>query len=133
METTSALEQTAERFAALASPPRIQIIRLLLAAYGAGGITAGGIQTELGIPASTLTHHLEKLKQAGLIESRKDRQWIWYAASSEGLREMLHFLYEECCTRTAVIPVEELAGRKQSGERNHEDRNGNQGRSEAGI
>ena len=112
MEIKPVMERTAERFAALASPPRIQIIRLLLAAYRLGGMTAGSIQAELGIPASTLTHHLEKLKQAGLIESRKDRQWIWYTASSEGLREMLNFLYEECCTRTAVIPAEELAVKK---------------------
>ena len=116
METGKALGRAAERFAALASPPRIQIVRLLLAAYKVGGMTAGSIQAELGIPASTLTHHLEKLKQAGLIESRKDRQWIWYAANTTGLREMLNFLYEECCTRTEVIPAEELTGGKNLGE-----------------
>ena len=112
MEIETALDRTAERFAALASPPRIQIVRLLLAAHKLGGMTAGRIQAELGIPGSTLTHHLEKLKQAGLIESRKDRQWIWYTANTAGLREMLNFLYEECCTRTEVIPAAELTGGK---------------------
>lgn len=93
---------TVERFAALASPPRIQIVRLLLAAFNLGGMTAGDIQNELGIPASTLTHHLDRLRRAGLIDARKDKQWIWYSVNSQGLRQMLDFLYQECCSRTEL-------------------------------
>ena len=110
MEIQQRLLTAANRFAALSHPQRIQIVRLLLAAYRLGGMTAGAIQAELGTPASTLTHHLEKLKRAGLIESRKERQWIWYSAGSQGLREMLGFLYEECCTRTEVVRPAELIG-----------------------
>ena len=100
----------ADRFAALASPQRMQIIRLLLAAYKLGGMTVSQIQADLGIPGSTLTHHLGRLEHAGLINSRRDRQWIWYSAHTEGLREILDFLFRECCTRTDVIPAEELTG-----------------------
>ena len=112
MELAPEMARTADQFAALASPPRIQIIRLLLAAYKLGGMTAGQIQAELGIPASTLTHHLSKLESAGLIESRRDRQWIWYAANADGLRRTLNFLFEECCTRSEVISPEELTARR---------------------
>lgn len=114
MKLTGKVERIATRFAALASPPRVQIIRLLLAAYKLGGMTAGSIQAELGMPGSTLTHHLEKLKRAGLIKPRKDRRWIWYSANAEGLREMLDFLYQECCSRTEVIPAAELTKERKS-------------------
>lgn len=107
------IDRKAEQFAALASPPRIQIVRLLLAAHKLGGMPAGQIQAELNIPGSTLTHHLGKLVRAGLVRNRKDRQWIWYAVDTAGLRDLLSFLFEECCARTAVIAPEEFAmGRK---------------------
>jgi len=98
MELTGELERAAVRFAALASRPRIQIIRLLLAAFRQGGMPASHIQAKLSIPGSTLTHHLECLKVAGLIKSRRDGRWIWYCAEAEGLREMVNFLYQECCS-----------------------------------
>jgi len=87
------------RFGALANPQRIRIVRLLLAAFQIGGMTAGQIRHELGIPGSTLTHHLARLETTGLIESRRDRRWIWYSASLPGLQAMLSFLYENCCSR----------------------------------
>jgi ATP-dependent Clp protease ATP-binding subunit ClpC len=95
----------AEIFTALGSVPRIQIVRLLLGAFHLGGMTVGEIQTELGIPGSTLNHHLEKLKKAGIVCSRKEKQWIWYSASAETLEDMLAFLFGECCTRSSVVPV----------------------------
>ena len=107
MEMTP-VSRIADQFGALASPQRIQIVRLLLAAHNMGGMTAGHIQSELGIPASTLTHHLGKLESAGLIGSRKDRRWIWYYADAGGLRGMLEFLFQECCTRTAVVSPAKL-------------------------
>ena len=113
MEITR-VETAAARFAALANPQRILIIRLLLSAYKLGGMTVGQIQRELGIPGSTLTHHLGKLEHAGLVASRRDRQWIWYSANTQGLREMLGFLFEECCTRSEVITMTEWIGDRQS-------------------
>ena len=107
------VEGIAARFEALAHPHRIRIMRLLLAAYNVGGQTAGHIQAALQLPGSTLNHHLVKLERAGLVKVRKDRQWVWYAANSEGLREMLEFLFQECCTHTQVLSVEELLGGKK--------------------
>jgi ArsR family transcriptional regulator, arsenate/arsenite/antimonite-responsive transcriptional repressor len=92
-------------FAALGSEPRLQIVRLLLSAHP-DGLIVGDLQTELGIPNSTLSHHLEKLRMEGLVEVRKDKQWLWYSANAQTLQELLGFLYAECCTRShAVEPI----------------------------
>lgn len=68
----------------------------------------GEIQEELGVPASTLSHHLEKLKIVGLVAVRRDRQFLWYTANTEALRELLGFLYAECCTRSRAVSPESL-------------------------
>src|SRR6185503_6334856 len=92
----------ADMFAALGSEARLEILRLLLSAHP-DGMTVGDIQTETGIPNSTLSHHLEKLRIEGLVDSRKDKQWIWYSANSDVLQDLLSFLYAECCTRSRVV------------------------------
>ncbi len=92
----------ADMFAAMGSEARVRIIRLLLSAHP-GGLVVGDIQSELGIPASTLSHHLEKLKNEGLVTVRRDRQFLWYAANSGVLRELLGFLYAECCSRSKAV------------------------------
>ncbi|HUI74918.1 MAG TPA: metalloregulator ArsR/SmtB family transcription factor [Candidatus Acidoferrum sp.] len=99
--------RSADRFSALGSEPRLQIVRLLLSAHPAG-LVAGEIQEELDIPASTLSHHLEKLKQVGLVHVRRDGTFLWYSASTDALRELLGFLYEECCTRSRAVPAESI-------------------------
>jgi ATP-dependent Clp protease ATP-binding subunit ClpC len=92
----------ADMFAALGSEPRLEIVRLLLAAHP-DGMIVGDLQIELDIPNSTLSHHLEKLRMEGLVESRKDKQWIWYSANANALQDLLGFLYAECCTRSGVV------------------------------
>lgn len=99
--------RSADRFAALGAEPRLQILRLLLASHPSGMIV-GEVQEELGIPASTLSHHLEKLKQVGLINVRRDRTFLWYTADTDALREILSFLYDECCTRSRAVPAESI-------------------------
>ncbi len=103
----STVTRSAARFAALGAEPRLEILRQLLSAHP-GGMVPGEIQEELGIPASTLSHHLEKLKIVGLVTVRRDRQFLWYAANTEAFRELLGFLYEECCTRSKVVAPESL-------------------------
>jgi ArsR family transcriptional regulator, arsenate/arsenite/antimonite-responsive transcriptional repressor len=95
----------ADRFSALGAEPRLQIVRFLLSAHP-DGLCAGDIQEELGIPASTLSHHLEKLKQVGLVSVRRDRQFLYYSADTAAFRELLGFLYEECCTRSRAVAPE---------------------------
>jgi ArsR family transcriptional regulator len=99
--------RSADRFSALGAEPRLQILRLLLSAHPEG-LVAGEIQDELGIPASTLSHHLEKLKQVALVKVRRDGTFLWYTADTDALREILNFLYEECCTRNRALAPESV-------------------------
>ena len=99
------ITRSADRFAALGAEPRLAILRLLLSAHPAGMI-AGEVQEELEIPASTLSHHLEKLKQVSLVNVRREGTFLWYSANTDALREVVGFLYEECCTRSRAVAPE---------------------------
>lgn len=88
----------ATRLAAMGAEPRLQIVQLLLSAHPQG-LVAGDIQEELGLPASTLSHHLDKLKHRDLILARREGTFLWYTANTTALEELLNFLYAECCAR----------------------------------
>jgi len=64
--------------------------------------------SELGIPNSTLSHHLEKLKNEDLVKVRRESTFLWYTANTEALEELLGFLYAECCTRNKAIKPEAI-------------------------
>lgn len=96
------VERYADMFSAMGTGPRLRIMRLLLSAHPQGMIT-GDIGAELDIPASTLSHHLDKLKNEELVKVRRESTFLWYSANTEGLRELLGFLYAECCTRNKAI------------------------------
>ncbi len=102
------LADIAAAFAALGQPSRLRIVRLLLSAYPKG-LPAGEIQKELNISAPTLSHHLDKLRQVGIVTPEKDRQWIWYSVRSEALKDLMAFLFEECCTRNHVVEMADVA------------------------
>ena len=105
MPTTDDTESTA-RFAdmlsAMGTEPRLRIVRLLLSAHP-GGLVVGDIASELQITGSTLSHHLEKLRNEGLLTVRREGTFLWYAANTSALQDLLSFLYAECCTRNKVI------------------------------
>ena len=103
-------EQTArfaDMLAAMGTEPRLRIIRLLLSAHPEG-MVVGEIQNELGIPASTLSHHLDKLKNEDLVKVRRESTFLRYIANTEALQELLNFLYAECCTRNRAIRPEAI-------------------------
>lgn len=97
----------ADMLAAMGTEPRLRIIRVLLGAHP-DGMVVGDIQAELGIPPSTLSHHLEKLKNEHLVNVRRESTYLWYSANSDVLRELLTFLYAECCTRNKAIQPEDI-------------------------
>lgn len=107
MKPTADLARYAAMFGALGHEARLAIVRLLLSAHP-DGLVAGELQEELGIPASTLSHHLDTLRQEGLIEQRREGKYLRYVAAQAGLRHLLEFLYAECCTRTRVVPLSAL-------------------------
>ena len=92
---------------ALGNEPRLRIMRLLLSAHPAG-MVVGDIRAALGIPNSTLSHHLEKLRNRSLVRVRRDGSFLWYTANTEALQELLHFLYAECCTRNQAVRPETI-------------------------
>ena len=92
----------ADMFAAIGSEPRLRILRVLLAAHP-DGMVVGEIQNELDIAPSTLSHHLEKLKNEDLIAVRRESTFLRYTANTAVLEELLGFLYAECCTRNKAI------------------------------
>ena len=92
----------ADMFAAMGAEPRLRIMQLLLTAHPEG-MVAGDLQNELGIPASTLSHHLDKLKNEGLVRVRRDGTFLWYTADTEALQDIISFLYVRCCTRNKAI------------------------------
>ena len=92
----------ADMFTAMGTEPRLRIMQLLLSAHP-DGLVVGEIQGELGIPNSTLSHHLEKLKNEELVKVRRDSTFLWYTANTEALEELLGFLYAECCTRNKAV------------------------------
>jgi ArsR family transcriptional regulator len=92
----------ADMFAAMGANARLRIMRLLLSAHPKGMIV-GDIQAELGIPSSTLSHHLEKLRNEGLVRVRRNGPFLWHTADTAALQEILTFLYAECCTRNKAV------------------------------
>ncbi len=65
-------------------------MRLLLSAHP-GGMIAGDIGAELDIPPSTLSHHLDKLKNEDLVKVRRESIYLWYSANADALQELLGF------------------------------------------
>lgn len=102
LDTGDRTASYADMFAALGAEPRLRILRVLLSAHPEG-MVVGEIQAEVGIAASTLSHHLDKLKNEGLITVRRESTFLRYAANTDTLQELLGFLYAECCTRNKAI------------------------------
>jgi len=94
-------------FSALGTEPRLRIMRLLLSAHP-DGLVVNDIQEELGIPGSTLSHHLDKLRHEELVTVQRESTFLRYAANTESLQEILGFLYAECCTRNRAVEPKEI-------------------------
>lgn len=105
---TQDVARYADMFSAIGTEARLRILRLLLSAHPEG-LVAGDIQAELDVPASTLSHHLEKLRHEGLLGVRREGTFLRYTADTGALRDLLGFLYAECCTRTGAVDPKEIA------------------------
>jgi ArsR family transcriptional regulator, arsenate/arsenite/antimonite-responsive transcriptional repressor len=97
----------ADMFAAMGAEPRLRIMQILLTAHP-DGLVVGEIQSELGIPPSTLSHHLDKLRNEELVRVNRKGSFLWYTANTDSLQELITFLYAECCTRNKAIEPGEL-------------------------
>jgi len=97
----------ADMFSAMGTEPRLRIMQLLLSAHPEG-LVVGEIQEELGIPNSTLSHHLDKLRAEDLVHVQRESTFLRYTANTEALEELLQFLYAECCTRNKAVRPEQI-------------------------
>ncbi len=107
MKPVDDVARYADMFAAMGTESRLRIMQLLLSAHPEG-LVVGEIQAELGISASTLSHHLDKLKNEDLIEVSREGTFLRYRASTAALQDLLGFLYAECCTRNRAIKPKDV-------------------------
>ena|SRR5215831_8588923 len=113
-KTAAQTARFADMFAALGTEVRLQILRLLLSAHPEG-MVVGDIQSELSIPASTLSHHLEKLRSEGLASVRRESTFLRYTANTAALEELLGFLFAECCSRSKAVNADTVIKLSQIG------------------
>jgi DNA-binding transcriptional ArsR family regulator len=92
----------ADMLSAMGTEPRLRIMRLLLSAHP-DGLVAGDIGAELAIPNSTLSHHLDKLRNEQLVNVRREGTFLRYSANAQALEDLLGFLYAECCARSRAV------------------------------
>jgi ArsR family transcriptional regulator len=96
------VQRYAAMLAAMGTEPRLRIMRLLLSAHPQG-MVVGEIGSELGMHGSSLSHHLDKLKNEGLVLVKRESTFLRYSANTTTLQDLLGFLYAECCTRNQAI------------------------------
>jgi DNA-binding transcriptional ArsR family regulator len=106
-KTAAQVARFADMFSAMGTEARLRIMQLLLSAHPEG-LVVGEIQEELEIPNSTLSHHLDKLKNEGLVLVRRESTFLRYTANSDALQELLRFLYAECCTRNKALKPQDV-------------------------
>lgn len=88
--------QALAAFAALAQDTRLQAFRLLVR-HEPGGLPAGDIGRELGVPQNTMSTHLAVLARAGLVRARRRGRSMIYRAELDAVRALNLFLIKDCC------------------------------------
>jgi ArsR family transcriptional regulator len=101
------LARFADMFSAMGTESRLRIMQLLLSSHPEG-LVVSEIQEELEIPNSTLSHHLDKLRNEGLVSVRRESTFLRYTANTDALQEVLGFLYAECCTRNQALKPKDI-------------------------
>jgi ArsR family transcriptional regulator, arsenate/arsenite/antimonite-responsive transcriptional repressor len=106
-KSSEQITRYADMFSAMGTEARLRIMQLLLSAHPEG-MVVGEIQEELEIPNSTLSHHLDKLRNEGLVQVRRESTFLRYTANTDALQEILQFLYAECCTRNKAVKPQDI-------------------------
>lgn len=98
------LEKAADQLEALGNPTRLQLYRTLVRA-GGEGLPVGRIQEKLDIAASTLSHHLKRLIDTGLVTQERQATTLICRAHYPGMQALIGYLADECCADGTCPPV----------------------------
>lgn len=90
------LERAAAQLEALGNPTRLQIYRLLVRA-GHDGLAVGAVQDKMGMAASTLSHHVRKLVDTGLVTQERQATTLICRANYPSMDALIGYLADECC------------------------------------
>ena len=107
-QSAEQIARYADMFAAMGTESRLRIVRLLLSAHP-DGMVVNEIVQELEVAPSTLSHHLDKLKNEGLVTVSREGTFLRYSANTATLQDLLGFLYAECCTRNKAVQAKSIA------------------------
>ena len=99
------LENAAKQLEALGNPTRLSIYRDLVKA-GLSGSPVGEIRDKLDIPASTLSHHIARLVQAGLLTQERNSRSLVCRIDYANMETLMAFLVKNCCTEDWFIQSE---------------------------
>ncbi len=97
------LENVAKCLTELGNPLRLSAFRLLVRA-GPKGLPVKDIQAYLGIPKSTLSHHISHLISAGLITQTREGRVLRCRVEYDVIRGVLEYLLEDCCA--GIVPIQ---------------------------
>lgn len=95
------IETASRQLDAIGNPTRLRIYRALVRA-GETGAPVGQVRHSLDLPASTLSHHLKKLLEVGLIRQERNGNTLQCHAAYPAMRSLVGFLVDECCADEAV-------------------------------
>jgi ArsR family transcriptional regulator len=98
------LEKAASQLEAIGNPTRLQLYRTLVRA-GDEGLPVGRIQDKLGIAASTLSHHLKRLVDTGLVTQERQATTLICRANYPGMDALIGYLADECCADGTCPPA----------------------------
>jgi ArsR family transcriptional regulator, arsenate/arsenite/antimonite-responsive transcriptional repressor len=90
------LDDAAAQLEALGNPTRLKLFRILVK-VGEDGIPVGQLQNRLGTAASTLSHHLQKMIQVGLVTQERQATTLICRANFRTMTGLVGYLTEECC------------------------------------
>jgi DNA-binding transcriptional ArsR family regulator len=99
--TSMNIEIAAAQLEALGNPTRLRVYRALVRA-GDAGLPVGRLQERIGIAASTLSHHLHRLIQTGLVTQERRATTLICRAQYPAMKSLLGFLADECCADAAA-------------------------------
>src|SRR5262249_39455365 len=77
---------TAELFKALADPARVRIVNLL--ATSRGPVCVCNLTEPLGLSQPTVSHHMKKLLEAGLVDREQRGKWAYFSLKRDAARKL---------------------------------------------